>query len=72
MPEGELYLTDVVGIAREADRSVRGHRLVDAQIVAGVNDRVQLANAGRELNRRTCEAAMRGGATVVGPSHHLD
>ena len=66
--QGELYLTDVVGIAREADRSVRGHRLVDAQIVAGVNDRAQLANAGRELNRRTCEAAMRGGATIVDPA----
>lgn len=65
--QGELYLTDVIGIAREADRSVRGHRLADATVVAGVNDRVQLATLGRELNRRTCEAAMRGGATIVDP-----
>nr|WP_120491998.1 bifunctional UDP-N-acetylglucosamine diphosphorylase/glucosamine-1-phosphate N-acetyltransferase GlmU [Corynebacterium lactis] len=66
--QGELYLTDVIGIAREADRSVRGHRLADATVVAGVNDRVQLANLGRELNRRLCEAAMRGGATIVDPA----
>ena len=65
--QGELYLTDVIGIAREADRSVRGHRLADATVVAGVNDRVQLATLGRELNRRTCEEAMRAGATIVDP-----
>lgn len=66
--QGELYLTDVIGIAREADKIVRGHRLADAMIVAGVNDRVQLATLGRELNRRLCEAAMRGGATIVDPA----
>ena len=66
--QGELYLTDVIGIAREADRSVRGHRLADATVVAGVNDRVQLAALGREMNRRNCEAAMRGGATIVDPA----
>lgn len=66
--QGELYLTDVIGIAREADRSVRGHRIDDATKVAGVNDRVQLANLGKELNRRMCEAAMRGGATIVDPA----
>ncbi|MGV3113214.1 bifunctional UDP-N-acetylglucosamine diphosphorylase/glucosamine-1-phosphate N-acetyltransferase GlmU [Corynebacterium freneyi] len=66
--QGELYLTDVIGIAREADRSVRGHRIDDAMVVAGVNDRVQLANLGAELNRRQCEKAMRGGATIVDPA----
>ena len=66
--QGELYLTDVIGIAREADRSVRGHRLDDAMVVAGVNDRVQLATLGAELNRRMNEKAMRGGATIVDPA----
>lgn len=66
--QGELYLTDVIGIAREADRSVRGHRIDDAMVVAGVNDRVQLATLGAELNRRITEKAMRGGATIVAPA----
>src|SRR5699024_6710529 len=57
-----------IGIAREADRSVRGHRLDDAMVVAGVNDRVQLATLGAELNRRMNEKAMRGGATIVDPA----
>ena len=65
--QGEFYLTDVISIARELDRTVRGHRLDDAALVAGVNDRVQLAAMGKEMNRRICEKAMRGGATIIDP-----
>ena len=66
--QGELYLTDVLGIARSAGHPVRAHVASDPRELAGVNDRVQLAEAGRELNRRTVEAAMRGGATVIDPA----
>ncbi|GAB3692181.1 bifunctional UDP-N-acetylglucosamine diphosphorylase/glucosamine-1-phosphate N-acetyltransferase GlmU [Corynebacterium nasicanis] len=66
--QGELYLTDVLGIARAAGHPVRAHVAADPRELAGVNDRVQLAEAGRELNRRTVEAAMRGGATVIDPA----
>lgn len=66
--QGELYLTDVIGIARESGRIVRGHRLDDSWLIAGVNDRVQLAAVGSELNRRLCERAMRSGATIVDPN----
>lgn len=65
--QGELYLTDVLGIAREAGHPVRAHVADDPRELAGVNDRVQLAAAGRELNRRVVEAAMRNGATVIDP-----
>ncbi|QNQ91393.1 bifunctional UDP-N-acetylglucosamine diphosphorylase/glucosamine-1-phosphate N-acetyltransferase GlmU [Corynebacterium poyangense] len=65
--QGELYLTDVLGIARSDGHPVRAHRAADPRELAGVNDRVQLAAAGRELNRRTVEAAMRNGVTVVDP-----
>lgn len=43
------------------------HVAADPQELAGVNDRVQLAAAGRELNRRMVEKAMRGGATIIDP-----
>ncbi|WP_082422271.1 bifunctional UDP-N-acetylglucosamine diphosphorylase/glucosamine-1-phosphate N-acetyltransferase GlmU [Corynebacterium oculi] len=66
--QGELYLTDVLGIAREEGHTVRAHLADDARELAGVNDRVQLAAAGQELNRRTVEAAMRGGVTVIDPA----
>ncbi|GGG78420.1 bifunctional UDP-N-acetylglucosamine diphosphorylase/glucosamine-1-phosphate N-acetyltransferase GlmU [Corynebacterium pelargi] len=66
--QGELYLTDVLGIAREQGHHVRAYQAEDAGELAGVNDRVQLAAAGFELNRRTVEAAMRAGATVIDPN----
>ncbi|OQS14515.1 UDP-N-acetylglucosamine diphosphorylase/glucosamine-1-phosphate N-acetyltransferase [Nocardia donostiensis] len=63
----ELYLTDVLRLAREAGHPVHGARLVDAAKVTGVNDRVQLAEAARTLNRYLLERHMRAGVTVVDP-----
>lgn len=66
--QGELYLTDVISIARRAGGSVRGLLLDDALLVAGANDRVQLAALAREMNRRIVEKHMRAGVTVVDPA----
>ncbi|MBF6210670.1 bifunctional UDP-N-acetylglucosamine diphosphorylase/glucosamine-1-phosphate N-acetyltransferase GlmU [Nocardia puris] len=64
----ELYLTDVLRLAREAGHPVHGARLVDAAKVTGVNDRVQLSEAARTLNRYILERHMRAGVTVVDPA----
>lgn len=64
----ELYLTDVLGIARELGRDVYAAQLDDPAKVAGANDRVQLAELARDLNRRILEAHMRSGVTVVDPA----
>ncbi|MFT7839582.1 bifunctional UDP-N-acetylglucosamine diphosphorylase/glucosamine-1-phosphate N-acetyltransferase GlmU [Saccharothrix sp. BKS2] len=66
--QGELYLTDVLTIARSDGRRVGALVIDDPWLVEGVNDRVQLARLGAELNRRLVEAAMRAGATVVDPA----
>ncbi|WP_129339228.1 bifunctional UDP-N-acetylglucosamine diphosphorylase/glucosamine-1-phosphate N-acetyltransferase GlmU [Cellulomonas endophytica] len=66
--QGELYLTDVVALAREDGGRVRALRTDDPVSVEGVNDRVQLATLGAELNRRTLEEWMRAGVTVVDPA----
>ncbi|GAB3939323.1 bifunctional UDP-N-acetylglucosamine diphosphorylase/glucosamine-1-phosphate N-acetyltransferase GlmU [Corynebacterium tapiri] len=65
--QGELYLTDVLGIARSEGLPVRAHITANPEELAGVNNRVQLAEAGKQLNRRLVEAAMLGGATIVDP-----
>ncbi|MCP1387727.1 bifunctional UDP-N-acetylglucosamine diphosphorylase/glucosamine-1-phosphate N-acetyltransferase GlmU [Corynebacterium sp. TA-R-1] len=65
--QGELYITDVLGIARADGKKVAAFTAPDARELAGVNDRVQLAAAGKELNRRLVERAMRAGATVIDP-----
>ncbi|MFZ2176434.1 MAG: bifunctional UDP-N-acetylglucosamine diphosphorylase/glucosamine-1-phosphate N-acetyltransferase GlmU [Rhodococcus sp. (in: high G+C Gram-positive bacteria)] len=66
--QGELYLTDVVKIAREAGEAVFAAHLTDAAKVSGANDRVQLSKLAAELNRRVVEGWMRAGVTVVDPA----
>ncbi len=66
--QGEKYLTDVVAIARADGRGVRAHVVDDPWQTEGVNDRVQLASLGRELNRRVCEAHMRDGVSILDPA----
>ncbi|MBS1691007.1 MAG: bifunctional UDP-N-acetylglucosamine diphosphorylase/glucosamine-1-phosphate N-acetyltransferase GlmU [Actinobacteria bacterium] len=64
----ELYLTDVVSILRLDGHTVRAKHISDSALVAGVNDRVQLADIGAELNRRILTAHMRAGVTIIDPS----
>jgi bifunctional UDP-N-acetylglucosamine pyrophosphorylase / glucosamine-1-phosphate N-acetyltransferase len=66
--QGEMYLTDVLGIARAEGRRVTAIKTDDVWQVEGVNDRVQLAALGAELNRRVLDAWMRAGVTVVDPA----
>jgi bifunctional UDP-N-acetylglucosamine pyrophosphorylase/glucosamine-1-phosphate N-acetyltransferase len=63
----ELYLTDVISILRADHRVVHAKHVDDAALVAGVNDRVQLSELARELNRRVVAAHQRAGVTVVDP-----
>jgi bifunctional UDP-N-acetylglucosamine pyrophosphorylase/glucosamine-1-phosphate N-acetyltransferase len=66
--QGEKYLTDVLSVARADGLPVAAVTTDDVWQVEGVNDRVQLATLGRELNRRVVEAHMRAGVTVVDPA----
>jgi bifunctional UDP-N-acetylglucosamine pyrophosphorylase/glucosamine-1-phosphate N-acetyltransferase len=65
--QGEKYLTDVLAIARQAGGRVSAHLIADLWQTEGVNDRVQLARLGKELNRRTTERWMREGVTIIDP-----
>ncbi len=67
--QGELYLTDVLGIARADGRRVGAYQIDDFWQTEGVNDRVQLAAMNREMNRRICEKWMRAGVTIIDPQH---
>jgi bifunctional UDP-N-acetylglucosamine pyrophosphorylase/glucosamine-1-phosphate N-acetyltransferase len=65
--QGEKYLTDVLSIARASGGRVSAHLIEDLWQTEGVNDRVQLARLGKELNRRITERWMREGVTIVDP-----
>lgn len=66
--QGEMYLTDVLSIARAEGGRVSAVVTEDRWQVEGANDRVQLQALGAEMNRRTVERAMRAGTTVIDPA----
>ncbi|MDI3330363.1 MAG: bifunctional UDP-N-acetylglucosamine diphosphorylase/glucosamine-1-phosphate N-acetyltransferase GlmU [Micrococcus sp.] len=66
--QGEMYLTDVLSIARAAGGRVAAVTTQDRWQVEGANDRVQLAQLGAEMNRRTIERHQRAGTTVQDPA----
>jgi bifunctional UDP-N-acetylglucosamine pyrophosphorylase/glucosamine-1-phosphate N-acetyltransferase len=66
--KGEYYLTDTVRIAREDGLTVGAFPIDDVAQTEGANDRVQLAEMGRELNRRIVTRWMRDGVSVMDPA----
>ncbi len=66
--QGEKYLTDVIGLARAAGEPVVASIVADVALTLGVNDRAQLAEAGRLLNARTVRRWQLEGATIQDPA----
>jgi bifunctional UDP-N-acetylglucosamine pyrophosphorylase/glucosamine-1-phosphate N-acetyltransferase len=66
--QGEYYLTDVVEVLASAGHPVEAVVAADAAETQGINDRLQLAAAEAELRRRTNEALLGSGVTMVDPS----
>jgi len=63
----EYYLTDAVGYFVNAGKRVRPVLATDHLHVLGINDRVELAQARKEMNARLCAQHMRDGVTIVDP-----
>jgi bifunctional UDP-N-acetylglucosamine pyrophosphorylase / glucosamine-1-phosphate N-acetyltransferase len=66
--QGELYLTDVLSVVREAGKPVSAYVIDDVWQAEGVNDRIQLCRMNAELNRRILQRWMSEGVTVVDPA----
>jgi bifunctional UDP-N-acetylglucosamine pyrophosphorylase / glucosamine-1-phosphate N-acetyltransferase len=65
---GEMYLTDLVRLAREDGRIVSAVGFDDDGTFDGINDRSQLAQAEWALRVRLNEGHMRAGVTMRDPS----
>jgi len=65
---GELYLPELVLLARADDRAVATLEVEDDGTLLGINDRAQLADAELEMRLRINEAHMRAGVTLVDPA----
>ncbi len=66
--QGEKYLTDAIGLLRARDENVFAIPVAESWLVAGVNDRVQLAEAGIRLNALIVRGWQRAGVTVQDPA----
>ena len=66
--KGEFYLTDALGSAVSEGREVALFDLGDPSESFGVNNRADLAQAHREIQRRKIHRLMMDGVTVLDPS----
>jgi len=65
--QGEVYLTDIVGLAHRSAQQVRRFLCVDPEEVLGVNSRIELAVAGARLRERRNRQLMADGVTLMQP-----
>jgi len=66
--QNEKYLTDVVGLLRATGATMGALAVTEPWRVAGVNDRVQLGEAGIRLNQLIVAAHQRAGVTIQDPA----
>ena len=65
--QAEYYLTDAVADFVNSGKRVAPVVATDHLDVLGINDRVELALARREMNARICAQHMRDGVTIIDP-----
>lgn len=66
--QGEKYLTDAAARILAEGGRVEAIATNDPWLIAGVNDRAQLVQAGRELNARIVREHLRAGVTIQDPA----
>ncbi|MCM3522110.1 bifunctional UDP-N-acetylglucosamine diphosphorylase/glucosamine-1-phosphate N-acetyltransferase GlmU [Curtobacterium sp. P97] len=66
--QGEKYVTDVPSLVAARGGAIDVVTLTDPWLVAGINDRAQLADAARELNARIVRRHQLAGVTVQDPA----
>ncbi len=66
--QGEYYLTDVIAMAVADGVAVHGLKAADWKEVMGINDRKQLAEAERALQRRRVDELMEQGVSFADPA----
>ncbi len=66
--QGELYLTDVIGLLKAAGQSVMAIRSNDYTETLGINDRSQLAECAAIMRDRINDSHMKSGVSITDPT----
>ncbi|QKY70891.1 bifunctional UDP-N-acetylglucosamine diphosphorylase/glucosamine-1-phosphate N-acetyltransferase GlmU [Lentibacillus sp. CBA3610] len=67
--QGEYYLPDVIEILQNRGEKVSAFQTPDFEETLGINDRIALAQAEKNLKRRINEKHMRNGVTLIDPDN---
>ncbi|ARD48453.1 UDP-N-acetylglucosamine diphosphorylase/glucosamine-1-phosphate N-acetyltransferase [Sporosarcina sp. P37] len=65
--QGEYYLPDVLGILQSEGQRISAYTTQNFHETLGVNDRVALAQAEKEMRLLIAEKHMRNGVTIISP-----
>ena len=66
--QGELYLTDVIGLLKLAGQTVVGIRSNDYTETFGINNRAQLAECAAIMRDRINDSHMKNGVSIIDPA----
>jgi bifunctional UDP-N-acetylglucosamine pyrophosphorylase / glucosamine-1-phosphate N-acetyltransferase len=67
--QNEYYLTDLIAMSVQQEKTCLAMTTDDADEIMGVNDRVQLAAAARILRQRINSGLMLSGVTIIDPDN---
>ncbi|MBS3995643.1 MAG: bifunctional UDP-N-acetylglucosamine diphosphorylase/glucosamine-1-phosphate N-acetyltransferase GlmU [Alkaliphilus sp.] len=67
--QGEYYITDAIGILRNAGHTVGALKIRDNTEIMGINSKVQLAEAQEIMQKRLLENLMNNGVTIIHPQN---
>ncbi|MEW6736831.1 MAG: bifunctional UDP-N-acetylglucosamine diphosphorylase/glucosamine-1-phosphate N-acetyltransferase GlmU [Acidobacteriota bacterium] len=66
--QGEYYLTDVLGVLKQEERTVTIFPYQHYEEVLGINNRIELAAAEKKLRDKKLESLMCAGVTILDPA----
>ena len=67
--QNEYYITDAIKILNDLGHKVGGYKLLDSDEIAGINSRIQLAEAEKIMRNRINEKLMVNGVTIINPDN---
>ncbi|MBW3625224.1 MAG: bifunctional UDP-N-acetylglucosamine diphosphorylase/glucosamine-1-phosphate N-acetyltransferase GlmU [Armatimonadetes bacterium] len=67
-PQGEYFLTDVIGLLSKETERVAAHLSPDTPVWLGINNREELSEAGQLLRTRILKRHMHNGVSLVDPA----
>ncbi|MGF7059729.1 bifunctional UDP-N-acetylglucosamine diphosphorylase/glucosamine-1-phosphate N-acetyltransferase GlmU [Brassicibacter mesophilus] len=67
--QNEYYITDAIKILNDLGHKVGGYKIEDSDEIAGINSRIQLAEAEKIMRYRINEKLMVNGVTIINPDN---